>query len=696
MTILETAYRRLNPFLNGSVGENEIWGEDLGEFCDVESIHASAFHDLWRDIQKVNEDHETRARFLVGASGTGKSHLFARLRRKLHHGQFTFVSNPPTDHWAIKRYILSKVMSGMRRPILTPSGPSPYSQLRRIVYKLLQSISRYPGLSVDHIHRAWERVLREDYYTVEEELFTNSLEDVANLDIPLHVRRVLFRVLDEEKRSLAVSWLSGSQVLTDNDHKRLGVSGPLENHEVTDVLKWLGSLSIGTGPIVLVLDQLDGLKQDKQIGEIESLMIELKDSASNWFVIVSLLAEKFNWWWNEVLSVPFKSRFEISNSSVVSSLSGLTAEQARELLLKRLSSQALLTQRQIDGIDDQYYPMSLEAVETLSQDGASNARTLLQRAANKYLEALSGIQAPIRELSAFLEVTFLDIRDQLDEEDLRVETNVIADRIKELFNLFSTYHMDIELTPVTGPLHSLPNFVGSDRIYECNGVKIRVIGHDVQSTGAFPALLKRLLDEPSQTMLVRDSRIPATGKVTVKRLKEFQQDKTFLHLPFEDIKNLNTLGKLLAKMSEGDFEHERTAPEPTKENILKCLAQLTTLVEMELSQNFLELARLGISKEMEANTEENDAPSGDDEKTIEPSTPPTPNLIQAITHIMERERWLAFERLRVRINSEGMKVSPEQVHDCLVANPLSERLSVYPMNPGPSESPRIIVWTSED
>ncbi len=687
MTTLETTYRRLNPFVNSSVGENEIWGGENGDFCDVESIHASAFDDLWRDIEQVNADHETRARFLVGAAGTGKSHIFARLRRKMSRGQFTFVSNPPTDHWAIKRYILSKVMSGMRRPLLTQSGPSPYSQLQRVVYKLLKRISRYPGLPVDHIHRAWAGVLREDYYPTEEELFTNRLENVAEMDIPLHVRRVLFRVLDEEKRSLAISWLSGSQVLTDHDYEQLGVSGPLEGQEITDVLKWLGSLSMEAGPIVLVLDQLDGLRQDEQIGEIESLMIDLKDSAKNWFVIVGLLAEKFNWWWNEVLSDPFKTRFATAGSSIVSSLSELTSDEARELLLKRLCSQALHTQRRRDGIDDQYYPMHQETVEALSESGASSPRSLLQQAADAYVKTVSGIQPPRRDLSAFLEDTFFDIRDQLGEDDLTVDTNVIADRIRELFSLISLAHTGTELEPETGPLHSeMPNFRGSDRLYECNGEKIRVVGHDVQQTSAFPAVLTRIVNAPAWTMLVRDARIPATGKATTKLLNEFQQDNVFLHLPLEEIKNLHALGALLAKMNEGDFEHEQTDPEPTEENILRCLAQQRALVDLDLAQHFVRLA--GFEPEIEPPEPPIPPPEPP------PDTPP-PDMIQVILRIMERERWLAFERLCARILSQGMTPTPAKVHDCLLTDPLCESLTVYPTNPCPSEGPRIIVWTAE-
>ena len=96
-------YRKLNPFVQNSVGENVIWGSDDNDFCDVESINEGPFNSLLSDIELVAADSKTRARFLVGAAGSGKSHLFARLRRTLQNGQFTFVCNPPTTYrpyWA--------------------------------------------------------------------------------------------------------------------------------------------------------------------------------------------------------------------------------------------------------------------------------------------------------------------------------------------------------------------------------------------------------------------------------------------------------------------------------------------------------------------------------------------------------------------------------------------------------------------
>ncbi len=698
MDVLENSYRNLNPFLNSSVGETEIWGEGNGDFYDVETIHEKAFRQLLDDIEHVSEDYLSRARFLVGAAGTGKSHLFARLRRKLVHGQFTFVSNPPADPWAIKRHILKKVIAGMRRSALSQSGRFPYSQLQRVAYRLLKSIRRFPGLPVHRIHEAWANIRRDDYYPREEDLFIRELERLPMSDIPLHVRRVIFRVLDEETRSLATAWLSGTQSLTDADYARLGVSGPLEDDEVPNVLKWFGSLSIDAGPILLVLDQLDGLNRPEQIGEIESLLIDLKDAARNWYVVVSLLDAKFDFW-NRILSDPFKGRFgtTVGNQTMlhVSELSRLDTEQAKELLTVRLSSHSLQAQRHRDGVSNPFYPLHEDQIEELSGAEVFSARALLQKAADAYVEVVSGMAPRARPLGLFLENALADIRMKLTDDDVAVDTNLIADRAKELFNLLSLTHVGSELEPEAGSLHKeLRSFRGSDRIYRCNERQVRLIVHDVQQGNSFPSVLKKILDAPPGTVLVRDGRIRAAGPVTRDLLNRFRQDKVFIHLPLEEVWDLHALGALLAKMNEGDFQHERTDPAPTRENILTCLAGHQRLVDTNLAREFIRLAGLGEPEEVPGQPE-----SAGGQAPREPEQPPSSaspdSMVALVREIMEGEGWLAFNRLCARVLSRGMKATQTQVYDCLKAEPLHNKVTVYPVESSPLQAPAVIVWTVE-
>lgn len=690
MRVARNPYRKLNPFLNISVGENEIWADEEATFSDVPSIHGDVFDQLLDEFEQVDADHISRVRFLVGEAGTGKSHLFARLRRNLGHGQFTFVSNPPADHREIKRHILKRVISGMRRPARTESGRLPYSQLTRIVYLLLQRVRRYPGLPPHRIHEAWKQVRRKTYYPTEEDLFIEGLERSPQIEIPLSIRRVLFRVLDDERRSIATDWLSGSESLRDEDYERLGVSGPLENHHIPDLMKRLGALSIGAGPIVLVLDQLDGLTGQEQIREIESLLIDLRDASHNWYVIIGLLRPRFQFW-ESALSAPFRGRFGRPGSGrpllEASEISGPTPEQARELLELRLASPELQNQRALEQTDNPYAPLSDETLEKLTNPPILSARVLLQRASEAYVESVTGAGQEARPLAEFLEETFQDIRGQLNEADLAVDTATLADRINDLFYLIEEVERRGALDSSYGPLHtSMKKFRGSDRIYRCNGREIRVVGYDIQHASNFPNVLKKIVDAPKETILVRDGRIRATGKLTGKLLQQFRRDKAFIHMPFEEIKTLHTLGAVLAKMREGDFQHERTEPRPSEENILRWLAGHQTLMETDVARKFVELV-------------ESDEVAPPAPPPLDPDPPSTEMarepVVQMVERIMEVERWLSFERLCALVSDGGVTVSPDEVSACFASDTLSGNVTVYPLNSNPLEAPGIVIWTAE-
>ena len=203
---------------------------------------------------------------------------------------------------------------------------------------------------------------------------------ISVFDVPL--RRVLFRVLDDEKRDLATSWLSGNQTLTDDDYQKLGVSGPLGDEDVPDLMKHLGQLSSGAGPIVLILDQLDDLVHREQILEIESLMIDLVDSSQNWYILVSVVNEKFDLWFSTV-SQPFKGIFGTQKDDAwtlkVAELPLLEPAQKRLLISARLASPALNAQRAKDAQADRFYPLSEREVDELSNSSISNPRILIKK-----------------------------------------------------------------------------------------------------------------------------------------------------------------------------------------------------------------------------------------------------------------------------------------------------------------------------
>lgn len=695
MAQLNEKYQKLNPFVQNSVGENVIWGWDENDFLDVESINEPAFKAIFSDIELVNSDRKTRALFLVGAAGSGKSHLFARLRRKLADGQLTFVSNPPTAVAHIKRFVLNKVVCGMRKPVIGPDGSLPFSQLQRIVYSLLQRILKPKGLNPNRIHRWWKKVSRAQYANILQS-WEKALADLPPLELPVHWRRVLFRILDDERRDLAVSWLSGNQALREADHKCLGVQGPLGDDEISELLKQLGHLSIGAGPIILILDQLDTLVKSDQIREIENLMIDLNDGSRNWYVIVSLVHEKFDNWFS-VLSTPFKERFgTITHDSVIltnAELCSLSREQRRELIMARLGAPQLKLQRESDGIDDSYYPLVASEIELLSRSEISTPRRLIQKAQQAYIGAVTG-QTPIAApwLGEFVERLLADLRSELRDEDLTVDTPSVADRIGELFSLLWLARTNSELQIKEGPLHAeAPNFEGVDRIYACEKTDLRVVNYDVQQGNKFPSILKKIANSSLATFLIRDGRVSVSGKVTKERLDRFRKDKRFFHLSLDQLKDLHALGSLLAKMREGEFENENTEPGPTERNIYECLASHGNLVETDLAKAFLVM--VGLEKDTTGDFDLHD--NGPHLPGPDPFSPGDP-VVAGVVGIMAEERWMSFERLCVRLSSRGISAGPEQVYERLRARPICDSIITYPRDSNVLESIGIVVWNLEE
>jgi len=689
MDELSEKYRKLNPFVQNAVGENVIWASTENDFFDVESINEPAFKALLSGIDSVANDRQTRALFLVGSAGSGKSHLFARLRRKLPNGQFTFVSNPPTAIPHIKRFILKKIVSGMIKPVMGADGPLPYTQLHRMVYSLLHGFLKEKGLDVDQIHERWEKLSPLKSCQNMEKL-ENCLAKSPELAALIDVGHVLVRTLDKEKFHLAASWLSGNQNLSEADLHCLGVAGHLGDDDISEFMKQLGHLSLGAGPIVLILDQLDTLLKPGQIHEIESLMIDLNDSSHNWYVIVSLVHEKFDLWMS-TLSMPFKHRFgTVTHDSVIlntTELSGLREEQRRQLIMARLEAPRLISQRKDDGIEDTYYPLSESAIRELMTSDISNPRMLIQKAGQTYVEAVSGSkQVRKTTLLDFIEQRLADLRAELQYQDITVDTAYLADRVEELFRLLWDVRANSALEGTDGLLHTdLPNFEGVDRIYACGDTTVRVVLYDVQQTNKFPTVLKKIVNAAPNTILVRDGRISISGKATKEKLDLFQKDKKFFHLSLDQIKRLHALGNLLAQMREGEFENQDTEPPPTQRGIYECLAQDRELVETDLAQTFLAMAGL-------ENQPEELVPHEDGSDSFEPNDP----LVKGIVRIMQEERWMSFERLCAHAGSKGITTDPQRVYQYLRARPICESVLIYPRHTNLLEGIGIVVWDLEE
>ena len=383
-----SSYAELNPFISTSVGENDLWNS--ATFLDVPYIHSVPFGALRIAVDQVRAHHRSQVRFVRGAGGSGKSHLFSRLRRECADSIFyAYASNPPLQPEALENFILTRFVSSLRHPARNNEGKeAPYSQLRLLAYALLKPVVE-EDLTYLQLHEAWAEINLE----TRKEMIHQAVQllEAEHPMVPRSVLRCLLNVLRDDKEHLAAQWLSGAAYLTENELKFLGVVEPLARSDMGAVIQLFGRLASQAGsPVVLVLDQLDLVTSQPQLDEMQRLLFALIDQSQNWVVLIGLVAERFAAW-DAALTQALRGRVGVpdSNSPLgfrlpVIDMLPIANEQKRLLLNCRLETTALVEQRQKDGITSAIYPLVDEDVARLASGGAIFPRHLLAAAAEAY------------------------------------------------------------------------------------------------------------------------------------------------------------------------------------------------------------------------------------------------------------------------------------------------------------------------
>ncbi len=552
------------------------------------------------------------------------------------------------------------------------------------MYALLRLAKRFHGLSIQQIHNNWRQIQRIRYAALLDE-FVQCLHQIPSANVSLSVSRVLFRTLDPEKQILAFEWLSGSQSLTEHDYESLGVGAPIEDNEIADILKSLGKLGGHCGPVILVLDQLDAIESAECIGEIEQIAVDLKDYSKCWYIVISLLEEKFTIW-SQTLSEAFLTRFGVLKQGVwehrVSELSLIDEHQQRELLSKRLTCPKLAALRLQDGKKDDLYPFVAADLDGLTSRGPTCPRTLLQEAEDQYRSIVLSTPAVKKKLDTFLFDTLAEIHSSFADAEPSIDTASVADRITELFDVLHFSETGQRIKFDDGPLRKAGGkFTGYDTEYSVGSGTLRVICHDIQRASSFPNVLKKLVDAEPKTILVRDSRVGISGKVTQSLLQQYWRSHAFMHLTLDEVRWLHALGQLLAKMRQGDFQNEQTDPGPSEENIYNCLTSIDFISGMSLSHEFVEKLHGRLNPPH---------PS-----PLSP-LPSEDTLVTKVQQIMRREGWLCFERLLYRVYLEGIQhVTSETLAQAMEHESLRDLLEIHPQDPRFPQSNRILIWVED-
>jgi hypothetical protein len=578
---MTSAYLPLNPFLSSSVGEAELWGSR--EWLDVPSIHAYATTDLNVMVEMVRATKRTRVRFIRGAGGAGKSHLFARLRRQTGDNIFyAYAPNPPLQSETLEAFVLGRLIASLRHPARHPNGgAATYSQLRLLAYALLRPVVEQ-DVTLSQLHDAWTAIPIEE----KKELLHQALLllEADFPSVPRSVLRAILTMLRDDKEALAAQWLAGATYLTEGDLKYLGVPEPLRREDCAVVIQLLGKLSARVGmPFVLVMDQLDLIASSTQLDEFQRLLFSLIDQSENWAVLIGLVAERFTAW-DAGLTQALRGRIGVPDSSAplgfllpVTDVLPIGGEDKKALLLARLKSPALAAQRAKDGRTSDLHPLTESDLVRLTQGGAVFPRHLIAAAGDVYEKALS-TPAPVVTPAPPPAVVAPALAAKVDEllqkhlleghGETAVDSAVeLGQRAKDLIEVMAGQPVDFRDSDMG---KSFPGFDGADFTASWNGGQVRVVTTNAMRN-SFIAVLERLHEVAGRTLLLRHAAAAVAGQLTLEMLNAFKTRNTFHHVASTESALLGALGRLLASLREGIHNSLHTEPPATLENIREAL-----------------------------------------------------------------------------------------------------------------------------
>jgi len=256
------------------------WAEQL---VDLPSLNAEASAAIEESIVRQREVARTLPKELhsyslviVGPAGAGKTHLFARLRRRLGPKAVFVHIRPLLNSDMTARFVLHEIAKQLGYATLGSR------QIDALVGSLLAHLegaaSTFPQTFLEEIRRLQEadRIRRLDDVT------ERVLEIWQDLD-ETYLRRLLevpFGTPATQRAGLA--WLSGREC-DEAQLARIGAPASMEEAAVVPALRTLSAVASLGAPIVLAFDQLenlvDGDESKSRLLAYGNLAAELVDSA---------------------------------------------------------------------------------------------------------------------------------------------------------------------------------------------------------------------------------------------------------------------------------------------------------------------------------------------------------------------------------------------------------------------------------
>lgn len=289
------------------------WSTSL---VDVPSLNARASDAILAAIDAVRAAalgdavaRQSRSFLIVGPAGAGKTHLFARLRRRAGSRAAFVLLRPELAVDPTPRLVLAHAIDALRRPV----PGQDLTQLDVAVGSALSIVksghARWPLAALDQLRSSGEPERREALERVVD-LFERSHPEV---DLDWLARFLELPFAGSADRRAALQWLSGREP---DAHQlaRLGLREPLPDASVMPALRTLGVVASFGAPLVIVFDQLENLVEEGgATGRIHAharLYSELHDAVAGLVLVQMALDSEWQARISPALGAAEKSRLE--------------------------------------------------------------------------------------------------------------------------------------------------------------------------------------------------------------------------------------------------------------------------------------------------------------------------------------------------------------------------------------------------
>jgi len=268
------------------------WAHD---FVDVEAINAGVTDGLVARIEAVRAAApkgsgvlRSSSTLILGPAGSGKTHLFARLRKKCGLRAAFVLVRPEIGVSPTPRQILAQVVDALQKQVISTDK----LQIDVVVGALLAvrgGTSRFPFAALDGLHTSPER--EERLEQIQEQL-EGSYDDITASSS--YVKRLLrLPFATRQERQAMLQYLSGREP-EEGQLKRLGLTRGLADEDIMPALRSLSIVAAFGAPIVILFDQLENLVGDdgERIHAHARIYAELFDPPMRGLVLVQMALDR--------------------------------------------------------------------------------------------------------------------------------------------------------------------------------------------------------------------------------------------------------------------------------------------------------------------------------------------------------------------------------------------------------------------